>query len=120
MSDDLQFGFKEQLGCPTALFLLKQVVNDFNERNNNVYIASFDASKAVDRVNHYKLFSNLISNNLPNCFVKLIINWYLKMSVCIRWNVSILVLLVYIVVSDKEVSYHPCYLIYMLIKLLPV
>ena len=35
-------------------------------------------------------------------------------------TVSILVLVVYIVVSDKEVSYHPCYLIYMLIQLLPV
>ena len=66
--------------------MLIQVVKYFSERNSNVYIASLDASKAFDRVNHYKFFSTLISNNLQSCFVKLIIKWYLKMSVCIRWN----------------------------------
>ena len=86
VSGDLQFGFKNKLGCSNALFVIRYVVNYFNERSSNVDIASLDASKAFDRVNHHKLFSTLISNNLPSCFVKLIINWYLKMSVCIRWN----------------------------------
>ena len=86
MSDDLQFGFKKKFGCANELFMLRQVVNYFNERNSNVCIASFDAAKAFDRVNHYKLLSTFISNNLPSCFVKVIISWYLKMSVCIRWN----------------------------------
>ena len=67
-----------------ALFVLRQVVNYFNKRNSNV--ASLDASKAFDRVNRYKLFSTVISNNRPSCFVKVIINWHLKMSVCMRWN----------------------------------
>ena len=52
-SDDVQFGYKKKLVCPNALFVLRQVVNYFNERNSNVYIASLDASKAFDRVNHY-------------------------------------------------------------------
>ena len=52
MSDDLQFGFKKILSCPNELFVLRQLVNYFSERNSNVYIASLDASKAFDRVNH--------------------------------------------------------------------
>ena len=66
--------------------MLRQVVNYFNERNSNVCIASLDAAEAFDRVKHCKLFSTFISNNLSSCFLKLIINWYLKMYVCIRWN----------------------------------
>ena len=51
-------------------FVLRQVVNNFNERNSNVYIASLYASKAFARVNHYKLFSTLISHNLAKLFCK--------------------------------------------------
>ena len=72
VSDDLQFDFQNKFGCPNALFVLRQVVNYFNERNSNVYIASLDVSKAFDRVNHHKLFSTLIKNNLPSCCVKLL------------------------------------------------
>ena len=69
-----------------VLFVLLQVVNYFNERNSIVYIVSFGASKAFDRVKPNKLFSALFSNNFPSCCIKLIINWYFKRSVSIRWN----------------------------------
>ena len=63
-TDDLQFGFKKGLGCRNAIFALRQCVEYFNNRNSNVYIASFDASKAFDRVKHYKLFNTLICGGL--------------------------------------------------------
>ena len=85
-TDDLQFGFKKDLGCNHAIFALRQVINYFNERGSNVYLASLDAQKAFDRLNHFKLYSTLIRNGLPTCFVKLIINWYSKLSIVVRWN----------------------------------
>ena len=85
-TDSLQFGFKKDLGCSNAIFALSQVINYFNERGSNVYIASLDAAKAFDRVNHYKLYSTLIRVGLPTCFIMLIINWYSKLSVVVRWN----------------------------------
>jgi hypothetical protein len=60
VTDDLQFGFEKHLGCPSAIFTLRQIVNYYNERGSNVYIASLDAAKAFDRVNHFKLFSALL------------------------------------------------------------
>ena len=85
-TDSLQFGFKKGIGCSDAIFALRQCVNYFNEGNSNVYIASLDASKAFDRVNHYKLFTTLIKKGLPKFVVDTIIIWYSKLSVSVRWN----------------------------------
>ena len=49
-------------------------------------MASLDASIAFDRVNHFKLFSTLIKKGLPKIVVKIIVNWYSKLFVVIRWN----------------------------------
>ena len=85
-SDDLQFGFKKKLGCTNALFILRQVVEYFNDRGSNVFIASLDASKAFDRLNHFKLYSTLIERGLPYVFVQIIIHWYSNLSVAVRWS----------------------------------
>jgi len=83
-SDDLQFGFKAKTGCPNAIFLLRRVIEHFNDKQSNVYIASLDASKGFDRINHFTLFSTLIKHGLPKCFVNIIVNWYSRLSVNVR------------------------------------
>jgi hypothetical protein len=37
-------------------------------------------------VNHFKLFALLLRRGVPNVFVKLLVNWYAKLSVVVRWN----------------------------------
>ena len=49
-------------------------------------MASLDASKAFDRVNHFKLFNILINKGVPMCFVSLISNWYLKLHAVVKLN----------------------------------
>jgi len=49
-------------------------------------MAPLDASKAFDTVNHYKLFSCLLKVDLPLFLVKLLINWYSRLSVFNCWN----------------------------------
>ena len=82
-SNQLQFGFKKKSSCSQAIFLLTQVIDYFVKRKSNVFVASLDATKAFDRVNHgqfrsIKLFSKLIDRDLSGKLVKLIIDWYGK------------------------------------------
>jgi len=51
-SDDRQFGFKKTMRYCNAIFAVRNVINYFNERSSNVFMASLDASKAFGRVNH--------------------------------------------------------------------
>jgi hypothetical protein len=83
--DPLQFGFKKKIGCRDAIFIVRQVIDYFISRGSNVYVASLDASKAFDRVNHFKMLTTLLRSNFPVYFVKLLHNWYNKLSVQVRW-----------------------------------
>ena len=85
-SDDLQIGYKRKLGCSHAIFLLRNVIEHFNSKGSDVYIAALDASKAFDRVNHFSLYSILIKAGLPRHFIDLLIRWYSMLRACARWN----------------------------------
>ena len=84
-TDNLQFGFKKGLGCSNALFLLRQTIHFFTSHGSDIFIASLDASRAFDRVNHFKLYSTLIKSNVSSEFVRIIINWYSKLCANVKW-----------------------------------
>jgi len=85
ITDDLQFGFKSAVGCPQAVFTLRMVIEYFNSRGSTVYAAALDISKAFDTVCHSQLFRSLIKAGIPTWIVLLIINWYGKLMVAVRW-----------------------------------
>jgi len=85
-TNDLQFGFKEKIGCSHAIFALRQCAEYFVSRGSPIFMAALDAKKAFDRLNHVKLFHQMCDAGIPLCFVKLLINWYSKISVFIKWN----------------------------------
>jgi retron-type reverse transcriptase len=89
LADTLQFGFKRAMGCPNAIFLLRRVIQHFNNNSSNMYIASLDASKAFDRINHFKLFTILIRQGLPRIFLDTLINWYTRLSIKVKWHNSL-------------------------------
>jgi len=64
--------------------VLRNVIEYFNERGSNVYLASLDASKAFDRVNHFQLYQTLMRQRVPVSFLNIIINWYSKLSIVVR------------------------------------
>jgi hypothetical protein len=84
--DELQFGFVSGKGCQKELFTLETVVNYFNCRGSPVYLASLDATKAFDRVNHYALFYKLMCLHIPVYLLNIIVDWHLKLSGYVLWN----------------------------------
>ena len=89
ITDDLQCGFKKNIGCSDAIFAVKSTVNHFVEHGSCVYAAALDLKKAFDRVNHFKLFSTLIDSGVPIPVVNVVSNWYSKLFAAIRWNSSL-------------------------------
>jgi len=51
--------------CRNAIFAVRNIINHFNERGSSVFMASLDASKAFDRVNHFRLYTALMKRNVP-------------------------------------------------------
>ena len=51
-----QFGFKSKHSTDACIYVLKETINSYVEKQSSVYLCFLDASKAFDRVNHYKLF----------------------------------------------------------------
>ena len=45
-----------------------------------------DASKAFDRVHHKTLFSVLLTKCVPMCFIRLILDSYIRQKACALWN----------------------------------
>ena len=85
-TDDRQFGFKPGLGCDEAIFSCKFVTDHFISKGSSVYASALDISKAFDKIDHGKLFLSLSDAGLPSLILKILINWYEKLFVCVRWN----------------------------------
>ena len=45
--------------------MLSTVIDYFNDRGSNVYVAGLDVAKAFDRVNHYGIFIKLMNVQVP-------------------------------------------------------
>ena len=85
-SDDLQFGFKKGLGCSNAIFLFQETIEYFLSRGSSIFVAALDFQKAFDRINFFKLFTSLIKSGLPRSVINILLNWYINLSVCVKWG----------------------------------
>ncbi len=57
----------------------RTVINYFNDRGSNVYVAGLDVAKAFDSVNHYGIFIKLMNVHVPLCVLNTLVNWYSKL-----------------------------------------
>jgi len=85
-TSDLQFGFKLGSGCRDAISVLCSTIEHYVAHGSTVNIACLDMSKAFDKVNLYGLAIKLMDRSMPRTFVSVILDWYMKSTVCVKWN----------------------------------
>ena len=71
-----------------CIFTVKGIIKYYTEQNTPVYTGFLDASKAVDRINHWTLIHKLVNCKIPLIIVRLLIFWYQTQLVCIKWGKS--------------------------------
>jgi len=88
-SSDLQFGFKKGMGCRNAILTARLSASYFIERGSTVVVSALDISKAFDKVDHFCLFLKLINRGVPRIFIEILINWFSKCIVRVKWGGSL-------------------------------
>jgi len=88
-SDPLQFGFKQKSSYQHALFSLQTIVDHYVKHGSTVNICALDISKAFARVDHYALLQLLMDRSVPRNFIGILLDWYTKCILCVRWNGAI-------------------------------
>ena len=81
-----QFGYKKKHGTDQCIFAIKEPINACKSKGSCVYTCFLDASKAFDRLNHTKLFRKLSERGIPGYLLRLLVFWYSKQTMCIRWG----------------------------------
>ena len=81
-----QFGFKAKHSTDMCILAFKEAILKYRDLSSNVYTCFLDASKAFDRVNHFKLFTTLSKRNVPMYIIRILIFWYTSQTMYVRWN----------------------------------
>ena len=74
ITDDLQFGFKENSSTIICTQLLIETIEYYNSNNTDCFMLLLDASKAFDRIEYSTLFNNLRNRNMCPVTLRLIMN----------------------------------------------
>ena len=83
---DHQFGFKKQHATDMCIYTVKSVIKYYTRQSSPVYTCFLDASKAFDRISHWTLFKKLIACNTPVLIVRILMDWYQRQSICVKWG----------------------------------
>ena len=83
---DHQFGFRKQHATDMCIYTVKSVIKYYTRQNSPVYTCFLDASKAFDRISHWTLFKKLIACNTPVLIVRILMFWYQRQSICVKWG----------------------------------
>ena len=69
-----------------AIYALKEITDYYLRNSSPVFVCFLDASKAFDRVNHWKLFDKLLDRGMDIHLVKLLSSWYELQRFHVRWG----------------------------------
>ena len=88
-STDNQFGFKLKHGTDLCIYALKEMVDKYRGQNSSVLMSFIDASRAFDRINHFKLFTKLTQRGVPGSIVRILAYWYANQTMKVKWGNSL-------------------------------
>ena len=83
-TQDQQFGFKSKHSTDFCIFTVKSVSKYYTQQHSPSYTCFLDASKAFDKINHFKLFRKLPDRKTPIVIMRILLFWYSKQTVCIK------------------------------------
>jgi len=66
--------------------VLKRTINSYVNRGSDVIACFVDFRKAFDRVNYWKLFTQLLDEGSDVGFVKLLAFWYSRQTISVYWQ----------------------------------
>ena len=72
---DNQIGFKKGHSTDHCIFALEHVIQYYKRNNSPVYSCFLDASKAFDRVNHWRHFRKLLNRGVPVVLIRMLLYW---------------------------------------------
>ena len=69
-----------------CIYALKCTIEYYRCHNSPVYSCYLDASKAYDKVNHWKLFKKLIHRKVTLLVVRILMLWYRNQTFIVKWG----------------------------------
>ena len=84
-----QFGYKAKHSTDMCIYALKEAVELYKSQGSTMLIGFIDASKAFDRVNHFKLFNKLKMRGVPGSIVRILAYWYANQTMHVKWGSSL-------------------------------
>ena len=84
-TSDLQFGFKKDHSTNQCSFVVREVIQYYNNKNTDVHVMLLDASQAFDRVQYATLFKLLCNRGLCPVVTRLLLNLYTHQIMCVNW-----------------------------------
>ena len=85
-TSDNQFAYKQSHGTDMAIALLKNVTQEYTNRNTPLYSCFMDMSKAFDKVCHAYLFDIMLKRGVPSHVISLLQKWYSSQKMTVRWG----------------------------------
>ena len=107
-----QFDFKSCHSTDLCIYTLKKFIDYYKTRGTTVYVTFLDASKAVDRINHWLLFDKMIKKDVPLFIIKLLVFLYSRQRMFLRWGDTSSTSFVLPTVSSRAVLFDRCLLMY--------
>ena len=77
---------KEDLFHKSTKKINGNIYNKQSKKNSDCYMLLLDASKAFDRVEYVKLFSDLRERKLCSVVLRLLMNMYVNQCLQVTWN----------------------------------
>ena len=89
VTDDLQFGFKENSSTIICNQPLTETIEYYNSNNTDCYMLLLDASLAFDSIEYASLFNHLRYRNMCPVVLRLIMNMYILQKMQVRFSNSL-------------------------------
>ena len=85
-TSDNQFAFKKGHSTELCIYVLKQIILNYNDNKSPIFSCFLDIKKAFDRVNNNKLIDILYKRGVPVYILNILALWFQKQIFYVNWD----------------------------------